>query len=323
MVRPMNTDEKHPRSPQDPAEAATESADIAAGDPEPSQDSGDEPTLALASIASSTAAASPEPKKSESSARPASPEATPRAQEPEAASRGRESDATSRGKEAAARSKEKESEPASRSRAESKTEHGSERHPPAQQRRAPTSTATGSTDQERRGPAAAAGLTSSRGRPASTAGYSSPTGYRDDAYPAATRVQTDDAANDVDDEWGTGYSDRALFAAVFSAPALALAAFAFAVAGLLGGLIPESLPYLVQTDPASGPAQHVRLVGMISLGFAIIAASLGFAALLRSIGSPLRWPRYLGGAAVLLALLIALQSVLLLVLAAIAPPQDI
>ncbi len=127
----------------------------------------------------------------------------------------------------------------------------------------------------------------------------------------------------IDDEYeyADDYDDGALFAAIFSAPSLALAAFVFALTGLLGGMIPDSLPYLVQIDPTTGPAYHVRVVGLIALGFAIVAASLGLAAMLRSIGSPLRWPRYLGGAAVLLALLIALQSVLLIVLAGVAPTQ--
>lgn len=120
-------------------------------------------------------------------------------------------------------------------------------------------------------------------------------------------------------DWSQEYSDRDLFTAIVSAPALSLAAFAFAVAGLLGGMIPESLPYLVQMDEQSGPVQHIKIVAFITLGFAIVSASLGFASLLRSIGSSLRWPRYLGGAAVLLAILIALQSALLLVLAWLAP----
>ncbi len=123
---------------------------------------------------------------------------------------------------------------------------------------------------------------------------------------------------DEDDEWSDEYHDLALFASIFSAPSLALAGFVFALTGLLGGMIPESLPYLVQVDPTLGPAFHVRFVGLIALGFAIIAASLGLAAMLRSIGSPLRWPRYLGGAAVLLALLIALQAVLLIGIAGLS-----
>lgn len=134
--------------------------------------------------------------------------------------------------------------------------------------------------------------------------------------PAAAEPRDDDA------DWSQEYSDRDLFTSIVSAPALSLAAFAFAVAGLLGGMIPESLPYLVQMDEQSGPVQHIKVVAFITLGFAIVSASLGFAALLRSIGSALRWPRYLGGAAVLLAILIALQSALLLVLAALAP-QDV
>ncbi|MGH3661637.1 MAG: hypothetical protein ACRDTQ_07235 [Micromonosporaceae bacterium] len=133
--------------------------------------------------------------------------------------------------------------------------------------------------------------------------------------------QSDDEHSESDDDWYEEYHDGALFTTIFAAPSLALAAFVFALTGLLGGMIPESLPYLVQLDPGAGPAFHVRIVGMIALGFAIIAASLGLAAMLRSIGSPLRWPRYLGGAAVLLALLIALQSVLLIVLAGLAPEQ--
>lgn len=124
-----------------------------------------------------------------------------------------------------------------------------------------------------------------------------------------------------DDEWADEYHDLALFASIFSAPSLALAGFVFALTGLLGGMIPESLPYLVQVDPTLGPAFHVRFVGLIALGFAIIAASLGLAAMLRSIGSPLRWPRYLGGAAVLLALLIALQAVLLIGIAGLSGPS--
>jgi len=124
--------------------------------------------------------------------------------------------------------------------------------------------------------------------------------------------------DDEDDEWADEYHDLALFASIFSAPSLALAGFVFALTGLLGGMIPESLPYLVQVDPTLGPAFHVRFVGLIALGFAIIAASLGLAAMLRSIGSPLRWPRYLGGAAVLLALLIALQAVLLIGIAGLS-----
>jgi hypothetical protein len=123
---------------------------------------------------------------------------------------------------------------------------------------------------------------------------------------------------DEDGEWADEYHDLALFASIFSAPSLALAGFVFALTGLLGGMIPESLPYLVQVDPTLGPAFHVRFVGLIALGFAIIAASLGLAAMLRSIGSPLRWPRYLGGAAVLLALLIALQAVLLIGIAGLS-----
>lgn len=136
-----------------------------------------------------------------------------------------------------------------------------------------------------------------------------------------TEPHLDDHADPDDEEWVDEYDDIALFSAIFSAPSLALAAFVFALTGLLGGMIPESLPYLVQLDPSTGPEYHVRIVGLIALGFAIVAASLGLAAMLRSIGSPLRWPRYLGGAAVLLALLIALQSVLLIVLAWLAPAQ--
>ncbi|MGH3714245.1 MAG: hypothetical protein ACRDT4_12410 [Micromonosporaceae bacterium] len=141
------------------------------------------------------------------------------------------------------------------------------------------------------------------------------------AHPDDHAHYDDHAHVDDEDEWADEYDDVALFSAIFSAPSLALAAFVFALTGLLGGMIPESLPYLVQLDPSNGPAYHVRIVGLIALGFAIVAASLGLAAMLRSIGSPLRWPRYLGGAAVLLALLIALQSVLLIVLAGLAPTQ--
>jgi len=126
-----------------------------------------------------------------------------------------------------------------------------------------------------------------------------------------------------DEHWIEEYRDAALFSSIFSAPSLALAGFAFALTGLLGGMIPESLPYLIQIDPSQGPEFHVRLVGVIALGFAIIAASLGLAAMLRSIGSPLRWPRYLGGAAVLLALLIALQAVLLISLAGMPGPPGL
>lgn len=122
----------------------------------------------------------------------------------------------------------------------------------------------------------------------------------------------DDLDHD-EEEWYEEYQDAALFAAIFSAPSLALAAFVFALTGLLGGMIPQSLPYLV--DPLDPQANPAFLLGLIMLGFAIVAASLGLAAMLRSIGSPLNWPRYLGGAAVLLALLMALQSVLLIVLA--------
>jgi hypothetical protein len=134
----------------------------------------------------------------------------------------------------------------------------------------------------------------------------------------------EDDGSQVDDvHWIEEYHDVALFSSIFSAPSLALAGFVFALTGLLGGMIPESLPYLIQIDPSQGPAFHVRLVGVIALGFAIIAASLGLAAMLRSIGSPLRWPRYLGGAAVLLALLIALQAVLLIGLAGMPGPPGL
>lgn len=142
-----------------------------------------------------------------------------------------------------------------------------------------------------------------------------------------SRNQAEDSEVDepeADDEhWTEEYRDAALFSSIFSAPSLALAGFAFALTGLLGGMIPESLPYLIQIDPSQGPEFHVRLVGVIALGFAIIAASLGLAAMLRSIGSPLRWPRYLGGAAVLLALLIALQAVLLISLAGMPGPPGL
>ncbi|MGH3657421.1 MAG: hypothetical protein ACRDUA_12240 [Micromonosporaceae bacterium] len=141
--------------------------------------------------------------------------------------------------------------------------------------------------------------------------------YASHDVPPAQHFDEPDEYDDYTDE----YDDGALFATILSAPSLALAAFVFALTGLLGGMIPESLPYLVQIDPGNGPAYHVRIIGLIALGFAIIAASLGLASMLRSIGSPLRWPRYLGGAAVLLALLIALQSVLLIVLAGLAPEQ--
>jgi hypothetical protein len=133
-------------------------------------------------------------------------------------------------------------------------------------------------------------------------------------------VDDSDGTDNDEEDWAEEYHDLALFASIFSAPSLALAGFVFALTGLLGGMIPESLPYLVQMDPTLGPAYHVRLVGLITLGFAIIAASLGLAAMLRSIGSPLRWPRYLGGAAVLLALLIALQAVLLIGVAGLSGP---
>lgn len=129
----------------------------------------------------------------------------------------------------------------------------------------------------------------------------------------------DEHAELDDEEWYEEYQDGALFAAIFSAPSLALAAFVFALTGLLGGMIPESLPYLM--DPLNPESNPAFLLGSIMLGFAIIAASLGLAAMLRSIGSPLNWPRYLGGAAVLLALLMALVSVLLIVLAGFVPEQ--
>lgn len=166
---------------------------------------------------------------------------------------------------------------------------------------------------------------------ASSSAVGDPTATASAATPAAPgtgdpATGPSDAENSLDEEpddeadWADDYQDAALFTSIFSAPSLALTGFVFALTGLLGGMIPESLPYLVQIDPTLGPAYHLRIVGLIALGFAIIAASLGLAAMLRSICSPLRWPRYLGGAAVLLALLIALQAVLLIGLAGVSGP---
>jgi hypothetical protein len=153
-------------------------------------------------------------------------------------------------------------------------------------------------------------------------GHDTAAGYQQSPSDAGSAEHADESADDpeADDDWIDEYHDAALFSSIFSAPSLALAGFVFALTGLLGGMIPESLPYLIQIDPSQGPAFHVRILGLIALGFAIIAASLGLAATLRAIGSPLRWPRYLGGAAVLLALLIALQAVLLIGLAGISGP---
>ena len=125
------------------------------------------------------------------------------------------------------------------------------------------------------------------------------------------------------DQGEDGYRDADAFGPVVSGPALALAGFVFAVAALLGGMIPQALPFLVEPVGAT-PAANIRVIGYVDLGFALVALAFGAAALLRLAGEPAGdgrwgWPAYVAGATVLLAFLIALESVLLLGLAAYAP----
>jgi hypothetical protein len=110
--------------------------------------------------------------------------------------------------------------------------------------------------------------------------------------------------------------------AVVSAPALALAAFAFACAQLMGGFVPAQLAPIIPSA-ADSPGNHVRIMALINLGMAGIAAVLAAAAFVRmrplagGHGAP--WAAWVAGAAVLLAGLIAFQSLVLVVLSVLAP----
>jgi hypothetical protein len=114
-------------------------------------------------------------------------------------------------------------------------------------------------------------------------------------------------------------------AVVTSAPALALAAFAFAVAQLLGGLVPSQLASMIPSA-ADSPANHVRIVSLFDLGMAGVGIALAAAALVRArerqtaSADHVTWAGWLAGGAVVICALVAFQSVLLIILSALAPP---
>ena len=118
---------------------------------------------------------------------------------------------------------------------------------------------------------------------------------------------------------------------IMSGPALALAAFAFACAQLVGGLVPGELASMIP-GAADSPTNHVRIVSLFAVGMAGVGISLAAAAFVRirsarfaiasSAGGATgpAWAGWLAGAAVVICALIAVQSLLLIILSALAPP---
>jgi uncharacterized membrane protein YidH (DUF202 family) len=116
---------------------------------------------------------------------------------------------------------------------------------------------------------------------------------------------------------------------ILSGPALALAAFAFAFAQLLGGLVPGELASMIP-GAADSPTNHVRIVSLFAIGMAGVGLALAAAAFVRlrseraagtdaSAPSPV-WAGWLAGAAVVICAIVSIQSLLVIILSALAPP---
>jgi hypothetical protein len=105
-----------------------------------------------------------------------------------------------------------------------------------------------------------------------------------------------------------------------SGPALAIAAFAFAFAQAVGGLVVGPVSSLIPSA-ADSPANHVRIMAVIYIGMSCAGAVFAWLALRRVGDEPAapRWASYLAGAAIVVCALVALQALLLLMLSTLAP----
>lgn len=139
----------------------------------------------------------------------------------------------------------------------------------------------------------------------------------DDAAPAEPRPGTDaEIRGDSADR------TRQVMGLILSGPALALAAFAFACAQLVGGLVPGELASMIP-GAADSPTNHVRIVSLFGLGMAGVGIALAAAAFVRlrvSERPSASWVGWLAGAAVVICVLVAVQSLLLIILSTLAPP---
>ncbi len=116
-------------------------------------------------------------------------------------------------------------------------------------------------------------------------------------------------------------------ALILSGPALAAAAFAFAFAQLMGGLVPGELASMIP-GAADSPTNHVRIVSLFGIGMAGVGIALAAAAFVRlrseqatdPQANRATWAGWLAGAAVVICAIVAIQALLLIILSALAPP---
>jgi uncharacterized membrane protein YidH (DUF202 family) len=121
---------------------------------------------------------------------------------------------------------------------------------------------------------------------------------------------------------------RDVMSLILSGPALAAAAFAFAFAQLMGGLVPGELASMIP-GAADSPTNHVRIVSLFGIGMAGVGIALAAAAFVRLRSerahphvstATATWAGWLAGAAVVICAIVSIQALLLIILSALAPP---
>ncbi|MGB9377454.1 MAG: hypothetical protein WCB04_08075 [Mycobacteriales bacterium] len=120
---------------------------------------------------------------------------------------------------------------------------------------------------------------------------------------------TDDVpSTDAEDE---GYL-RHVLAAFVSPAALALAAFTMAASGLMVLLGPLAL---IPSFSGQSPVGSAKNLAYLGIGVGVVAIALALWSLLRP-ETGLIWPRYVAGAATIVAMLVIVQYVGVLIMAA-------
>jgi hypothetical protein len=118
----------------------------------------------------------------------------------------------------------------------------------------------------------------------------------------------------------SGSVARARAWSILSGPALSIAAFAFACAQAVGGVVAGPVASLIP-GAADSPANHVRIIAVIYIGMSCTGGVFAWFALQRAgdeADAP-RWASHLAGAAIVVCALVTLQALLLLVLTTLAP----
>jgi hypothetical protein len=107
---------------------------------------------------------------------------------------------------------------------------------------------------------------------------------------------------------------------ITSGAPMAIAAFAFACAQAIGGLVAGPVSSAIP-GAADSPSNHLRIIAVIYIGMGCAGAVLALLALRRAgddVDAP-RWATYLAGAAIVLSALVVLQALLLILLSTLAP----